>query len=77
MNEPINCPRCGSDEIAHGYSFPPMQGTVECHADGCETVVVAGSEAEAIERWNAGEWTHRVVDRDRMGNPIYAHRTEA
>lgn len=76
MQEPINCPRCGSDEISHGYSWPPMRGTVECHADGCETLVVASSEDEAIELWNAGDWTHRVIDHDEMGNPIYEARDD-
>lgn len=70
MTPPRNCPRCGRDEISHGYSFPPMQGNVECHADGCEAVAVADTEAEAIAIWNAGEWTHRITDRDEDGIPV-------
>lgn len=66
-----NCPNCGSDEIAHGYSCPPMMGTVECYADGCEILTVADSEYAAISRWNAGIWDYRVVDRDDDGNPVY------
>ena len=72
MAEVIKCPRCGCDEVSSGYSWPPMQGTVECHAHGCEVLVVSDTEADALARWNAGEWTHRVVDHDEMGNPIYA-----
>jgi hypothetical protein len=74
-SEPKNCPRCGSDEISFGYSFPPMQGSVECHADDCEIVTVAGSEVDAIDRWNNGKWDYRVTDRDENGNAIYAEDT--
>lgn len=65
------CPRCGSDEISHGYSYPPMTGIVQCHADGCEIVTTSSSEMEAIHRWNKGIWDFKVVDRDDNGNPIY------
>lgn len=65
-----NCPRCGRDEISHGYSMPPMQGTVECGADGCEVVAVADSEAQAIQMWNEGRWNYRIVDRDEDGQPV-------
>ena len=68
-----NCPRCGSDEISHGYSIPPVQGIVSCHSDGCEITTVAESERQAIQRWNAGKWDFRVVERDDNGNPIWVH----
>lgn len=67
-----SCPRCGSDEVSYGYSSPPMRGCVECHADGCEIIAVANSESEAIAAWNAGRWTHRAVDLDENGNPIWS-----
>ena len=76
MAEPNNCPRCGSDEISHGYSFPPRRGNVECHADGCGVLTVADDEDKAIELWNGGRWTHAIVDHDEMGIPIYAQRKE-
>lgn len=73
MNRVKNCPRCGSDEISHGYSAPPMQGTVSCHSDGCEITTVAKTERQAIQRWNAGEWDFRVVDYDDNGRQIWAY----
>lgn len=72
--EPKKCPRCWSDEIGFGYSYPPMRGDVQCYADGCEIVTVAGSEAEAIDRWNKGLWDFQVVGRDENGNPVYEPR---
>ena len=64
-----NCPRCGSDEISYGYSAPPMQGHVQCHADECEAFTTADTETDAIRLWNAGSWQARIVDWDDNGNP--------
>ena len=69
MLMPKNCPRCGSDELSHGWSAPPMSGSVQCHADGCECHTVAETEQEAIRLWNAGVWHSRVIERDESGNP--------
>jgi Lar family restriction alleviation protein len=46
-----NCPFCGGDEVSHGYTYPPEEGSVQCH--DCDAFVVADSEAEAIVKWNA------------------------
>ncbi len=64
-----NCPRCGSDEISYGRSHPPMQGHVECHADGCEALTVDRDTDTALRLWNAGVWQRRIVDRDEDGHP--------
>lgn len=64
------CPRCGGDELSHGYSWPPMQGSVECYADDCGALSIADNEAEAIAEWNAGRWSHRAVDCDEDGFAI-------
>jgi len=69
--EPGSCPRCGNDDLAFGHSWPPMQGSVDCHTEGCEIRTIASTEAEAIRRWNAGWWDFKIVDRDDDGNPIY------
>lgn len=45
--------RCGSDELGHGYSYPPMVGMVQCHT--CDAVITADSEDEAIAAWNAAQ----------------------
>lgn len=72
MRTPCICPRCGRDEIAFGYSAPPLRWSVECHADGCEILVVSDTRDEAFEKWAKGDWDYRVEDRDLEGNPIYA-----
>ena len=69
--DPKKCPHCGSEEISHGYSAPPVQWTVECYADGCGRLLVANTQEAAFAGWAAGEWTHRVADYDQSGNPIY------
>lgn len=68
------CPCCGKDELSFGYSAPPLVWTVECHAEGCEILVCASSEKEAVEKWNAGQWTHRVAGWDEHGHPYYEAR---
>ena len=70
MPEVPSCPRCGGDSIAHGYSFPPAQGTVECHSDGCGAIAVADTEAEAISMWSAGRWNYRIADYDEDGQMV-------
>lgn len=67
----LYCPKCGSDEVSYGYSAPPFQGNVQCHADGCEVVAVADTEAKAQALWRSGEWTHEPVDRGEDGQPTY------
>ena len=68
MNDDVkHCPRCGSDEIGHGYSWPPMSGNVCCYSDGCEAITVADTEHEAIALWNDGVWHHRPIAWDDFG----------
>jgi hypothetical protein len=69
--EPTKCTHCGSDEIAFGYSMPPVEWTVECYADGCERLLVADTQEAAFAGWAAGRWTHKVSGRDDYGNPLY------
>jgi hypothetical protein len=69
--EDLICPACGSDELSYGESRPPRRGIVECHAEGCEVVCIAGSVTAALAIWCAGEWTHELVDRDENGKPTY------
>lgn len=76
MTEPLRCGACGSDEISHGFSAPPFQGIAECHADGCEVLALAKTEAQAVAALVAGQWTHRVINRDADGNPERAARRE-
>lgn len=64
------CPRCGSDEVSHGWSAPPMQGHVECHADECGALAVAGDEDAALALWNGGYWNYRIVGRDEDGSEV-------
>ena len=64
-----NCPRCGSDEIAHGYSAPPLRFDVQCYADGCGSITVADTEQECADLWNGGLWQFRAIDWDEMGDP--------
>jgi len=70
----LPCPECGGDEISYGYSFPPYQGVVQCHADGCEIVAVAASERDALEKWAAGEWDYKVTSYTDDGQPLYTPR---
>jgi hypothetical protein len=65
-----NCPRCGSDALSHGWSFPPMTGSVQCFADGCEVIALADTEAEAVAMWNDGRWNYRVTDYNDNGLPV-------
>lgn len=76
-SEPKNCPRCGGDELSWGYSAPPFQGSVECHADGCEAYAVADNERDAIDLWNSGVWHGRPVEWDNHGNPCEFEFNEA
>jgi len=74
--EPSQCRACGSDEISFGYSAPPFQWEIMCHADGREVLVVADTEAEALMQWEAGEWSFRVVGHDETGRPVYSRRDD-
>ena len=72
MSHINRCPRCGSDETGAGYSFPSMQGEIQCYADGCEIATVGDTEDDAIRLWNSGVWHLRVTECDQNGNPIYS-----
>lgn len=76
LDTPKNCPRCGSDEIGYGFSFPPFQGEVCCYADGCEVITRADTEADAIHLWNSGVWHYRPIEWDDNGNPCEFERKE-
>ncbi len=61
----LPCPRCGSDEIAHGYGGPPYSASVECYGDDCRAALIDfRSEVSAIQRWNSGEWNARIREDD-------------
>jgi hypothetical protein len=72
--EELKCPACGSDKVVYGWSYPPMEGVVQCYAEGCEVMTVSDTEDEAIARWLNGEWDYKVTGYDEKEYPIYTPR---